>query len=123
MKRALALGPAVYAAPAILGSTTTVFAQVTAACAGQTCANFTNCLGNPNCFCFSLANGTGFCGTSISCSGLLACSVQNPCAAGFVCQVNTCCGAAGICVPTSTQCTPQAVGTPSAHGGGTTAGR
>lgn len=104
MKRTLQLGTAAYVAPMILASETPVGAQVSATCVGATCQTFIPCQGNPNCVCFSLADGSGFCGTGVSCSGLAACSLANPCAGGFVCQVNTCCGPAGICVNANTAC-------------------
>ena len=104
MKRTLQVSAAAYVAPMILGATTPLSAQISAACVGATCDSFIACQDNPNCVCFSLANGTGFCGTGVSCSGLAACSLAAPCGAGFVCQVNTCCGAAGICVSDQTAC-------------------
>lgn len=104
MKRTLQVSAAAYVAPMILGATTPLSAQISAACVGATCETFIACQGNPNCVCFSLADGTGFCGTGVSCSGLAACSLAAPCGAGFVCQVNTCCGAAGICVSSQTAC-------------------
>lgn len=102
MKRTLQLGTAAYVAPMILANETPVGAQVSATCIGATCETFTNCQGNVNCYCFSLADGSGFCGIGASCGSF--CSLASPCAGGFVCQVNTCCGAAGVCIPASTAC-------------------
>jgi len=125
IKKALALGPAMYVAPAILGSTTTVSAISGAGvCTGGVCGTYTNCLGNQSCFCFTLANGSSYCGTSVSCASIQStCSVQNPCAAGFVCEVGTCCSGfpnGNICVPTSTQCTAGTTGSPNDAGKGVT---
>src|SRR5688572_4465727 len=104
MKRTLQVSAAAYVAPMILAAETPTSAQVSAACVGATCANFIPCQGNPSCVCFSLADGSGFCGVGVSCAGLTPCSLAAPCPAGFVCQVNTCCGAAGICVNSNTAC-------------------
>jgi hypothetical protein len=104
MKRTLQLGTAVYVAPMILAHETPVGAQVSAACVGATCDNLFNCQGSESCFCFALADGSGFCGTSVFCEGLAACSLVAPCSAGFVCQVDTCCDSPGICVAATTAC-------------------
>jgi hypothetical protein len=121
LKRGLKVGSIAYAAPMVVGSVTRLSAQasgINPACVGATCANFIPCNNNPNCVCFTLADGQGFCGTGVSCAGLTPCSLASPCAAGFVCQVNTCCGAAGICVPSSTACPPPTVAVPPLVGPG-----
>ncbi len=68
---------------------------------------------DPNCFCFTLADGTPFCGQSVSCAGLVACPAGT-CPPGFVCQVDTCCPDADICVPIETKCPGGAASAPSA---------
>ena len=104
LKKALALGPAAYAAPMILGTASPASAQVSSACTPQTCGNFTGgCLGQGSCFCWTGTSGQGICGQNFLCAGRQACSAQSPCPAGFFCAVNTCCGS-GSCVETSTLC-------------------
>ena len=105
IKKALALAP-LYVAPAVLVSSRPVMGQVISnpECAGANCQNFIDCSNDPNCVCFTLADGSGFCGEGVSCAGLDFCDLATPCATGFVCQVDTCCGADGICVPDTTQC-------------------
>ncbi len=120
MKRSLRVGGIAYVAPMILAAATPASAQISQACVGATCQTFIPCQNNPNCVCFSLANGSGWCGIGVSCAGLTPCSLQTPCPTGFVCQVNTCCGAAGICVNVNTAC--NIAGGPGAHGPGTSAG-
>jgi len=123
MKKALALGPAAYAAPMILGSSSPAYAQVSGVCSPQTCGNFTGgCLNQSNCFCWTGLQGQGICGHDFSCAGLTTCSQQSPCPTGFFCAVNTCCGP-GVCSPNSTLCVagqPQSGGVQ--RGPGTAAG-
>jgi hypothetical protein len=119
MKRTLQVSAAAYVAPMILASETPASAQISATCIGATCVSFIPCQNNPNCVCFSLANGQGFCGIGVSCAGLASCSLASPCAAGFVCQVFTCCGDTGICVSDQTACAIAGSNPPTFVGPGT----
>ncbi len=66
-----------------------------------TCGNYAEC-NAPGCVCFTLFDGSPFCGTGVSCDGLVPCAA-GACPPGFVCQVGTCCGI-DICVPVETKC-------------------
>ena len=66
------------------------------------CGNFETCAGNPACSCFTLADGSPFCGAGVPCAGALEC-VDGTCPPGFVCQVLTCCEV-DICAPVETEC-------------------
>jgi hypothetical protein len=68
-------------------------------CGGYT---FTCDPNNPGCTCFKLFDGSGFCGTSVSCDQP-QCGPNGECPSGSVCQVETCCGVP-ICVSVDTQC-------------------
>jgi hypothetical protein len=96
MKKGLALGSAAYVAPMIVGAVTPVSAQSVSnpspGCVGASCATFIACNPNPNCFCWTLSTGGGFCGMDFLCSNAGCSGVGNTCAAGFICAVNTCCG-------------------------------
>ena len=72
-------------------------------CEGEVCGaySFSCDPNNSGCTCFTLFDGSGFCGTSVSCDQL-TCPDGN-CPPGFVCQVETCCGE-NICVDAATQC-------------------
>ncbi|MCJ1245337.1 hypothetical protein MMC30_002541 [Trapelia coarctata] len=62
----------------------------TSICNGQTCGGFTGC-GSGNCFCFTTADGTGFCAQDAFCAGLPGCASNADCGAGSICAVGSCC--------------------------------
>jgi len=76
-----------------------------ACCVPQTCTpgtcegGFSNCEGNPNCFCFTAAEGGGSCSQSHACAALVPCpNGTSDCPLGQVCHVDTCCGGP-VCEP------------------------
>ncbi|KAJ9633662.1 hypothetical protein H2199_009300 [Coniosporium tulheliwenetii] len=60
-------------------------------CDGKTCGNFQSCAGN-DCYCFTTADGTGFCAQDAFCSGLKDCASNADCGSGNICAVGSCCG-------------------------------
>ena len=94
MKAGAVVGGTVWVAPVIDSFLSRAAGQSNPACAGATCGSgviTTSCPGGEGCFCFTSANGSGFCGVSICCSSLNACSATNTCPPGYVCLVGTCC--------------------------------
>ena len=70
------------------------------ACIGATCANLRQCADNPDCQCFTLAGGGGFCiPGSTTCDSFGVCGADLSCPAGQVCVVGTCCGTPNQCAP------------------------
>jgi hypothetical protein len=68
-----------------------------------TCDNgFPNCGGDPDCFCFTLFDGSGICVQSLPCEGLELCP-DGDCPPGQLCTVLTCCGE-NVCVPEEALC-------------------
>ena len=75
-------------------------------CAGETCSKGFIPTCNPDntdCFCFTSANGIGFCGYNNSCDALTPCERDDDCliaefSSGHICAVNTCCGGKGVCL-------------------------
>jgi hypothetical protein len=67
------------------------------------CGTYEACTADPDCLCFRLSDGSGWCGSgSVSCGSVDECD-GGECPAGFVCQVDTCCEVP-ICVPIETGC-------------------
>jgi hypothetical protein len=67
------------------------------------CGTYEPCTADPDCLCFRLSDGSGWCGSgSVSCDSVDPCE-DGRCPAGFVCQVDTCCEGT-ICVPIETGC-------------------
>ncbi len=105
IKKTLALAP-IYVAPAILLSDRPVMAQISnPGCQGATCGNFIVCEDDVDCFCVTLADGSGFCSEDAFCSDLDMCDSNNLCDPGFVCALDTCC-TVPVCLATSMQCLP-----------------
>ncbi len=68
-------------------------------CTGGVCGSFVlGCLSNQNCYCFKMANGTGFCSQNFYCN-LYADCASCP-SSTSVCLVSTCCGQP-VCAPLS----------------------
>ena len=108
IKKALTAGGAVYVAPMILASAVPASAQGSPGpspqCVGANCSNFIpNCSPTPNCFCWTIATGGGFCGLNFLCSSVADCGAGNTCPAGFVCAIDTCC-VVPKCTPVSSLC-------------------
>lgn len=60
---------------------------------------------NGGCFCFTGANGKGFCGQNAACDLVVACASDEECGkgSGDICAIKTCCpskteGKPGICL-------------------------
>ncbi len=68
-------------------------------CEGQVCGEFVQCgFGEPfDCFCWTLADGTGICLQNFLCADVEPC-IDGDCPDGFVCVFQSCCGDA-FCVP------------------------
>ena len=68
-------------------------------CEGQVCGEFVECgFGEPfDCFCWTLADGTGICLQNFLCADVEPC-IDGDCPDGFVCVFQSCCGDA-FCVP------------------------
>ncbi|CAF1368840.1 unnamed protein product, partial [Didymodactylos carnosus] len=76
--------------------TTTVPIPSSAQCSGLVCYNFVPTCSpiNSACYCFTLAQGDGFCAESDSCSVFSTCDSNNQCLSypNTVCVINSCCG-------------------------------
>ncbi len=70
-------------------------------CKGQICPNDTfDC--NPDddtCVCYTLVDGSGFCGEDIPCIDLIPCDGDGDCPPRFRCAILTCCGDQSISIP------------------------
>jgi hypothetical protein len=95
LKRIGAAGALAWTTPIISSLRTPAFAQSPGPdpeCAGEECLSLVICSSNTNCFCFSSAEGGGFCLNSVECAGLTRCpGGTDDCPEGQVCLVDTCC--------------------------------
>lgn len=95
LKRAGVVGAIAWTTPVIASLRTPAFAESPGPdpeCAGEECGSFVVCSSNANCFCFTSAEGGGFCLNSVSCDPLLDCPGGTvDCPSGQVCLVDTCC--------------------------------
>lgn len=99
IKKGLKIGGIAYAAPIVLGASQHVGAAspspgINPLCTGATCATGTvpGCSNGLNdCFCYSTADGRGFCGNNFRCAVRTGCGPGNTCPAGFICVINSCC--------------------------------
>ena len=110
IKKAIQAGGVAYVAPMVLASATPASAQVSPGpspqCLGANCGNFIpNCSTSPDCFCWTLSTGGGFCGQNFLCADFNNCGTGNTCPPGFVCAVDTCCDIPK-CTPVSSLCPP-----------------
>ncbi|EPE25686.1 hypothetical protein GLAREA_01598 [Glarea lozoyensis ATCC 20868] len=84
--------PSTFTAP-----TPTVTSIVTATatpptCPGSTCdAGIENCQNNENCYCFTGASTSGFCGANAICASLKPCATDVECGGSSICAIGSCC--------------------------------
>lgn len=114
LKKTLALGTAGYVAPMIVGSVTTVSAQVISGAlvcqqVEPDCATF-SCVGG--CACVTTTEAATIC---VEPTCVSACTTTADCPSGSVCFTLGCCGPATFCVPLCTGAAPDQRAAPWAH--------